>query len=240
MKTDWQERTKILTQKQHYLLQNSNVLVAGLGGVGGIAAEMLCRSGIGNLTLADSDKINLTNLNRQIYTDTTNVGKNKVDILSERLQKINPLLKVSKINTFLKNELILKILKHNKYDFIIDAIDTLSPKVFLIYQSLKFGYGVVSSMGSGGKKNPLMVKVSDVSNSYGCPLAKIVRKKLHRLGVYSGFKVVFSPEKVEKESLKFIESENKKTTHGTISYLPSIFGLYASWVVIDGLLKQKK
>ncbi len=240
MISDWQERTKILIGEKHNILQNSKVLVAGLGGVGGISAEMLCRAGVENLTLADSDKISLSNLNRQIFTDTTNVGRYKTDVLSEKLQKINPLLKISKIKTFLKKEQMLEVLKQNKYDFVIDAIDTLSPKVFLIYHSIKLGYNVVSSMGSGGKTNPEMVKVRDISDSFGCPLARKVRKKLHRLGVYSGFKVIFSAEKIKKDSLKFIESENKKTTHGTISYLPSVFGLYASWVVIDGLLKQKK
>jgi len=237
---DWQERTKILLGEKHDILASSNVLVVGLGGVGGIAAEMICRAGVGKMTIVDGDTINITNLNRQIFTNINNVDKPKAEVLAEKLLSINPELQLNVINSFIKDEQMIDLLKSQPFDYVVDAIDTLSPKVFLIYHSITLGLPIVSSMGAGGKLNPSLVQVNDISRSHDCPLARIVRKRLHRLGIHNGIKVVFSPEKSQKESLLFVDMENKKSTLGTISYLPTIFGIYASWVVIDDIIKKNK
>lgn len=233
----WFDRTELLIGDRYSVLKNSNVLVVGLGGVGGIAAEMLCRAGVGNLTIVDSDVVCESNLNRQVYT-LQDLGKSKSEVLAEKLLNINKNLIVNPINSFIKDDEMLDLLKSQSFDYVVDAIDTLSPKVFLLYHSVSLGFNIVSSMGAGGKLDPSKVEVADISKSHDCPLARIVRKRLHRLGVRKGIKVVFSPEKIIESSLQFIESQNKKTTLGTISYLPTVFGIYASWVVINDLLKK--
>ncbi|MBN2893137.1 MAG: tRNA threonylcarbamoyladenosine dehydratase [Bacteroidales bacterium] len=235
MNIDWQERTKLLLGDKHQKLVVSNVLVVGVGGVGGVVAEMLCRAGVGKITIVDGDKIDITNLNRQIFTSVSSVDKSKAYVLGEKLLSINSDLELIVIDKYIKDYEMVDLLKSDKFDYVVDAIDTLSPKVSLINSCFQLGLNIVSSMGSGGKLNPSLVEVADISKSYNCPLARIVRKRLHGLGVRSGVKVVFSPEKRVETSLKFVEQENKKTTLGTISYMPSIFGIYAAWVVIDDL-----
>lgn len=234
---NWQERTKLLVGRDFTKLQNAHVLIVGIGGVGGIAAEMICRAGVGKITIVDSDEINVTNLNRQIYTLTTNIGNHKVDVLGEKLKLINPELNLNVLNMYVTEETIVEILNSEKFDYVVDAIDTLSPKVQLLVQCSRRGLKVVSSMGAGGKLDPTLVSVADISETHDCPLARILRKRLHRFGVYKGIKAVFSPEKIVESSVILVESGNKKTTLGTISYLPSIFGIYASWVVISDLFK---
>lgn len=233
---NWQERTKLLVGRDFTKLQNAHILIVGIGGVGGIAAEMICRAGVGKMTIVDSDEINVTNLNRQIYTLTTNIGKSKVDVLGKKLKLINPELNLNVLNMYVTEETIVEILNSEKFDYVVDAIDTLSPKVQLLVQCSRRGLKVVSSMGAGGKLDPTLVSVADISETHDCPLARILRKRLHRFGVYKGIKSVFSPEKIVESSVILVESGNKKTTLGTISYLPSIFGIYASWVVISDLL----
>ncbi|MBN2662848.1 MAG: tRNA threonylcarbamoyladenosine dehydratase [Bacteroidales bacterium] len=233
---NWQERTKLLVGDNYKKFADAHVLVVGLGGVGGIAAEMICRAGVGRLTIVDSDTICETNLNRQIYTLTSNIGKSKAEILGEKLKSINPKLELKVINLYVNQVIVQEILTSDKFNYIVDAIDTLSPKVQLLFHSVKLGLKVVSSMGAGGKLDPTMVSVADISQTHDCPLARILRKRLHRLGVYEGVKAIFSPEKIIDGSVKLVESENKKTTLGTISYLPSIFGIYASWVVLNDLM----
>jgi tRNA threonylcarbamoyladenosine dehydratase len=234
---EWQSRTKLLIGlKSMKVLSASHVLVVGLGGVGAYAAEMLCRAGIGKLTIADGDKVQASNRNRQLIALQSTTGKDKTSLMVERLMEINPELKISAINEFLHDEK-MDLLLCNKYDYVVDAIDTLSPKVILIHKSLMNGYPVVSSMGSGGKLDPLQVQVSDISESHTCKLAYKVRKQLHRLGVREGFKVVYSPEVVSKDSVQIIEGErHKKSTVGTISYMPAIFGCVMASVVIRDLI----
>jgi tRNA A37 threonylcarbamoyladenosine dehydratase len=237
--TSWQERTKILLDDNFEKINSANILIVGLGGVGGIATEMLCRAGIGKLTIVDADTIHVSNINRQIYTHHNVVGLPKTDVLGDKLLQINPDLKLTKVQKFLKDDEILDLLASEKFDYVVDAIDTLSPKVFLLYNAINLGLRIVSSMGAGGKLDASMVKVADISKSFGCPLARIVRKRLHRLGIYKGIKVVFSPEKINTNAVLEVNLENKKTTHGTISYLPNIFGIYAANVVINDLINEK-
>ena len=235
MTTDWQERTKLLLGNKHNKLSKANILIVGIGGVGGSAAEILCRSGVSKMTIVDGDIIDITNINRQIFTSQKVVGKFKANILSQKLIDINPDIELTIINKYIEDVEMRNLLETDNFDYVIDAIDTLAPKVQLIYHCMLLDLKIVSSMGAGGKLNPAMVKVDDISKSYNCKLARFVRKKLHKRGIRTGFKVVFSTEKKVEESLIIVESKNKKSNLGTISYMPSIFGIYAAWVVIDEL-----
>jgi len=233
LNSNWQNRTKLLLGEKHKKIENLNVLIVGLGGVGGMAAEMLCRAGVGKMTIIDNDTIDFSNLNRQIFTNTKVINQKKVDVLGEKLLCINPLLKIKTINHYISDNDIIDILKTDNYNYVVDAIDTIAPKVFLLYNCSKLGIKTVSSMGAGGIMNPSLVQVADISKSHDCGLARIVRKRLNRLGVKEGIKVVFSPEKVIKESMQLENLQNKKSTLGTISYLPAIFGIYISWIIVD-------
>jgi tRNA A37 threonylcarbamoyladenosine dehydratase len=236
---DWKSRTELLLGKENIeKLHHSHVLIAGLGGVGGYAAEALCRAGIGQLTIVDNDVVSATNRNRQLLALKRNEGKSKVDIAEERLYDINPDLILYSIKTYLKGEKIPEIFQSN-FDYVVDAIDTLSPKIFFIKNCLERSFPLISSMGSGGKLDPSQIKTGDVSESYGCPFAQIVRKKLHGWGIRTGFKVVYSPEPVPKSAVVVTDNEaNKKSTVGTISYMPAIFGLTAASIVIRDLIKK--
>lgn len=232
----WQERSiQLLGQEHADKLAGSNVLVVGMGGVGAMAAEMICRSGVGSMTIIDADTIQPSNLNRQVPATHSSIGLEKVAVMGERLKQINPGLKLTVINEFIKEERIPQILDGG-YDFVVDAIDSLSPKIFLIYHTLNKGLKLASSMGSGGKVDPSQVQVADFGKSYNCRLAYILRKKLRKMDVHGGFKVVFSTEQVSKDLIIPVEGEpNKKSTVGTISYLPAIFGCTLASIVIRDL-----
>lgn len=238
MPPHWQSRTELLIGTEALQkLSKANVFIAGLGGVGAYAAEMLCRAGVGSLTIADKDIIQPSNRNRQLIALKSNEGKDKVQVLGERLLDINPELRLSIINGLLRDYKIKDALE-TRFDYVMDAIDTLTPKVTLISMSLANGYPLISSMGSGGKLDPMKIRVSDISESFNCRLAYNLRKQLHKLGIREGFKVIFSPEVVSKSSIKLITDERfKKSTVGTISYMPPIFGCIMASVVIRDLLK---
>lgn len=234
---DWLERTELLLGKEQVSkLDSKHVLVVGLGGVGAYAAEQICRAGIGQMTIADGDTIHLTNINRQLPALNSTVGLPKAEYLGKRLLDINPNLNLHIIQEYLRDERMKEVLSQ-RYDYVVDAIDTLSPKIFLIHDAYKNGLRVVSSMGSGGKLDPAKVQIADISESHNCPLARILRKRLHRLGIREGIKVVYSPEEVPENATRPCEDEpNKKTTVGTISYMPPIFGCFIASVVIRDLL----
>ncbi|TAJ11694.1 tRNA threonylcarbamoyladenosine dehydratase [Marinilabiliaceae bacterium JC017] len=235
---EWLTRTRLLLgEEKLQRLQQAHVLVVGLGGVGSYAAEQIARAGVGRMTIVDGDVISDSNRNRQLPALTSTLGHAKADVVAKRLWDINPDLDLTVINEFLKEERIAEILDH-PYDFVVDAIDTLSPKVFLILSSLKKGHKLISSMGAGGKMNPSEIRIADISKSYNCNLARMIRKRIYKFGIRKGFKVVFSPETVDKNHIIFTEGEqNKKTTVGTISYMPAMFGLYAASYVINELTK---
>ncbi|TVQ93970.1 MAG: tRNA threonylcarbamoyladenosine dehydratase [Bacteroidetes bacterium] len=237
---NWQERTiLLLTEKNNTILNNSNVLVAGLGGVGGYTAEMLCRAGIGRMTIIDADQIQPSNRNRQLLALSSTHGKRKALLMRDRLLDINPELKLTVIDEFIRDERTNEILE-TPFDYVADAIDTLSPKIFLIRQVLKNKLPLVSSMGAGGKTDPGQVKIADFAETYQCNLARMLRKRLKNLGVRTGFKTVFSPEMIDEETMQAVENEpNKKTTVGTISYMPAIFGCIMASVVIRDLLDME-
>lgn len=235
----WQERTLQLYGEEKFArLQEANVLVAGMGGVGSMAAEMICRNGVGKMTLIDGDTIQPGNINRQLLATHTTLNREKALVMGERLKDINPGLELTVLHEFLREERIPELLGP-PFDFVVDAIDTLSPKIYLIYHTLHAGLKLASSMGSGGKVDPAQVRVADFGETYNCRLAYILRKKLRKLDVHGGFKVVFSTEQVPKEMIIPVEGEpNKKSTVGTNSYIPAIFGCFLASIVIRELVKE--
>lgn len=231
---EWLSRSEmVLGEEALEKLKASHVLVAGLGGVGSWAAEMVCRAGVGRMTIIDGDIISIGNINRQLPALTSTIGKQKAEVMGARLKDINPALNLKVISEFIRDQRMIDILEEEKYDFVIDAIDTLSPKVFLIYHSLRLKIKIVSSMGAGGKFDPCNIKVADISDTKYCNLARMLRKKLHKLGVRDGFPAVYSPEVIDKDKIIRGSSEsNKASSVGTISYMPATFGIVCASVVI--------
>ncbi len=222
-------------------LHNSCVAVIGLGGVGAYAAEMLARAGVGRLIICDSDVINTSNINRQLLALCSTIGRPKVDLMKQRLEDINPSLQVVTMGDYLTpdniSDILLKTSEECPVDFLVDAIDTLAPKIALIDYCMQHHLPLVSSMGSGAKYDASKVRITDISKSFNCPLAYILRKKLRKIGISKGFKVVFSEELPEKEAIIPIEDEpNKKSQVGTISYLPPVFGCLCAQAAIEYLL----
>lgn len=218
------------------LLAQKHVLVCGLGGVGAVAAEQICRAGIGRLTIVDGDTVHPSNRNRQLPALLSTEGIAKSEVMRTRLLDINPHLQLTVINEYIKDQRLVDVLEQG-YDYVVDAIDTLSPKVYLLYHAHRLGLPVVSSMGAGGKLDPALVQVADLDDSNTCKLAYYMRKHLHKLGVWKGIKVVFSPEVVSRQAVALSEGEiNKKSTVGTISYMPAVFGCFCASVVIRDLL----
>lgn len=235
----WMSRTQLLLGYEPIsALMQKHVLVVGLGGVGGICAEMIARAGVGKMTIIDADTVDLSNANRQIPALHSTAGKLKSEVMAERLKDINPNIQLVVKSIYIKEELTQQILDEAEYDYAVDCIDTLSPKVFFIKACLDRKIPIVSSLGAGGKMDPSQVVITDISKTYQCNLAAYVRKKLHALGVYKGLTVVFSAEKVDQS--RIIETEKafpKKSIIGTISYMPAIFGCMVASVVIRGLIK---
>jgi len=237
---NWLTRTELLLgEEKMNRLRQANVLVVGLGGVGAYAVEQLVRAGIGNITIVDGDTVNTSNRNRQLAALVSTVGKSKIDVVASRLKDINPELNLTVINEFIKDERTPEILDAQKYDFVVDAIDTLSPKVFLIVETFNRGIPLISSLGAGGKLDPTKIEITDISKTHNCKLARMVRKRLSKHKIKKGFTVVFSPEPVDKNHVIEVEDElNKKTTVGTISYMPGLFGMFAASHVIRKLAER--
>ena len=242
MQSEWLQRTELLVKEEGIeRLQSANILIVGLGGVGSFAAEFLVRSGIGNLTIADGDTVDITNINRQLPALNSTIGKNKTDIVAERILDINPKINLKKINEFLEPERMEEILTQEKFDYVLDCIDSLSPKLALIITCKRKKIKLVSAMGAGGKTDPSKVIVRDISKTNNCFLAKQIRKKLKKEQIHKGFRCVFSTEIQDENSLKMTDGSNyKKSFYGTISYMPAIFGLYAAAEVIRFLLKKEQ
>ena len=239
MENYWLERTELLIKKEGLEnLKNAHVLIVGMGGVGSFAAEFMARAGVGNMTIVDGDVVDITNKNRQLPALTSTVGMAKVAVMAERLMDINPELKLTVINEFISPDRAFEIVD-NSFDYVVDCIDSITPKVNLILACKRKRIKVVSSMGAGGKINPALVKVSDIHNTRDCYLAKSVRKRLAKEGIQKGVKVVFSSEIPNEESLQLVENQDyKKSYYGTISYMPAIFGLYAASVAINFLINK--
>lgn len=240
MSEKWLERTELLIKEKGIeILRNSNILVIGLGGVGSFAAEFLVRAGIGKMTIADGDTVDITNINRQLPALHSTIGKQKSGIMEERLLDINPKLDLTKISQFLNPENMEELLDSEKFDYVLDCIDSVSPKLSLIKAARKRKIKIVSCMGAGGKTDPSKVMVRDISKTKNCYLAKQVRKRLKKEKIHKGFRCVFSDELQKEDSLKMTDGSNfKKSFYGTISFIPALFGLYAAAEVINYLLKK--
>ncbi len=235
---NWKIRTELLIGKEAVRkLSESSVLIAGVGGVGAFAAEYICRAGIGKITIVDSDIVDTTNRNRQLNALVSTIGMLKVEVLAKRLRDINPNAEIIPLNIYLKDEKIPELVLSDKFDYAVDAIDTLSPKVHLIMNCMKQNIRLVSSMGAGGKLDPSKVYLVDISKTHDCPLARALRKRLHRFGITKGFKAVYSPEGAHGEIIETEpETSNKRSIIGTISYMPSIFGCFCASAVIRDLV----
>jgi tRNA A37 threonylcarbamoyladenosine dehydratase len=239
MSTDnWMERTELLVGSEGILkLQNAHVLVAGLGGVGGYAVEQLCRAGIGRLTIADADVVQSSNRNRQIIALRSTQNQNKTEVFRHRLKDINQRVRLVVKPDYLMDTAIDELLT-TQYDYVVDAIDTLTPKVQLLAKAKFKGLRIVSSMGAGGRFDPARVEIKDISESHHCKFAFMVRKYLKKFNITDGIKVVFSPERVNKSAVMEIKDEKyKKSIVGTISYMPPLFGCFCASVVIRDILE---
>lgn len=236
-------------------LRNSSVAVFGLGGVGGHAAEALCRAGVGRLVLVDFDDVCLTNINRQILALDDTVGRPKALVMAERMRRINPAADVVPCKDFYGAE-SSDFLLSEKFDYVLDAIDHITSKLHLIRTCREKGLPVISSMGAASKLDPTRIRVADISATHACRMARIVRKLLKRQGVESGVKVVFSTEEFRESAIvdarcgddcscpdrdvPDVACRRRKITLGSISYIPAIFGLTMAGVVVNDLLNERE
>lgn len=257
----WQERTEMLLGAEKLeRLSNSLVVVAGVGGVGSYAAEMLIRAGIGRLVLIDCDVVSETNKNRQLLALDSTIGKSKCEVMKSRLVDINPEADIVIFERYILSDKVdytsgeiaqgISIPKNGAKiaeifseivaevgvpDFVVDAIDTLSPKIALIKHCMQQEYPLVSAMGAGAKYDITKIRITDISKTFQCPLAYMVRKKLRKEGIHKGFQAVFSEELPDRESMVRVEENNKKSQVGTISYMPAVFGCACAQAVLSNL-----
>ncbi len=240
--SSWLGRTKLLIgEEKLQKLINSNVLVVGLGGVGSFAAEFIARAGVGRMTIVDGDVVDPTNRNRQLPALATTHGVGKAEWMAKRILEINPELNLRVVNEFMRVQPVKDLLASEKYDYVIDAIDSITPKITLIRTCYFNNIPLVSSTGAGGKMDPTKIKVADISKTYNDKLAYYVRKRLKRYKIYKGVTTVFSAEHAPPGSLMMTDGNNfKKSAYGTISYLPAAFGGVCASVVIRGLVDWKE
>jgi len=236
---EWTERAELLFKKEGLeKLKNSNILIVGVGGVGSFAAEFIARAGVGKITIVDGDVVDITNINRQLPALHSTVGEPKIDVVGNRLMDINPELQLTKIKEFLSPERAFEIVS-DEYDFVMDCIDSVTPKLNLIIAAKRKKVKIISSMGAGGKMEASKVKVADISKTQNCFLAKAIKKRLKEVKIDKGVKVVFSSEIQDETSLKTTDGKNyKKSFYGTNSYMPGLFGLYAAETVIRHILNK--
>lgn len=208
------------------LLAGAHVLVVGVGGVGAYAAEVVARSGVGAITLVDGDTVAPSNLNRQLPALVSTLGEPKVEVMRRRLLDINPECRVEACCGFIAPDDVAPMLDRVRPDFVIDAIDSIAPKVALIETCLRRKVKIISSMGAGGRTDPMKVRYADISETVHDGLAREVRHRLRRVGISKGLKVVFSTEQPRKASLVLTdEIAFKRSSFGTVSWIPAQFGL---------------
>ncbi len=239
--TDWLQRTELLIGLDSInQLKQSNVLVAGMGGVGSFAAEFLCRAGIGHMTIVDGDLVDPSNKNRQIVALDSTVNMYKADVMAMRMYDINPDLKLTVIKEFLTPDLMMALVT-TKFDWVLDCIDSLQPKLYFLVAAVTNGVKVASSMGAGGRIDPQKIRIAPIFETDCCRFAYKVRKGLRRKGFTDApIIAVYSEELVNRDSLQLTDGNNfKRSYYGTISYLPALFGLNLASVVIRDLIKDK-
>lgn len=226
------KRTELLLGRESIeKLKNSYIAIFGIGGVGGYTAEALARSGVGKLDLIDNDTVALSNINRQIIALHSTVGRYKVDVMKERIYDINPDAEVNAIRCFFLPENKDEF-DFGKYDYIVDAVDTVSAKIAIIEEAKKAGVPVISSMGAGNKLHPEMFELADISKTSVCPLAKVMRNELKKRGI-TDVKAVYSKEPPIKSGV--IDEKSGKPVPGSISFVPSAAGLIIAGEIIRQL-----
>ncbi|MFM1745096.1 MAG: hypothetical protein RLZZ630_1033 [Bacteroidota bacterium] len=237
----WLSRTALITGQEGLdKLERAHVLVIGLGGVGSYAAEFIARAGVGEMTIVDGDDVEASNRNRQLPALATTEGQSKAILMEERLRAINPEIRLHVIRSFLMPEVIENVIASHPFDYVVEAIDSITPKTMVIAAARARKLPIVSSMGAGGKLDPTKLLVADISKTHTCRFARYIRKRLAKLGVRKGVKAVFSTELVIRESLMMTDgSRFKKSAYGTISYLPATFGSVCASVAIRDLLKTE-
>ncbi|WP_396175527.1 ThiF family adenylyltransferase [Flavobacterium sp.] len=235
----WQERAELLFKTEGLNnLKNANVLLVGLGGVGSFAAEFLARAGVGKMTIVDGDVVDITNINRQLPALHSTVGMPKVHVVGDRLMDINPELQLTRLQEFLSPERALEVVTP-EFDYVLDCIDSVTPKLNLIIAAKRKRVKIISSMGAGGKMEASKVKVTDISKTENCFLARTIKRRLKEVKI-DKLKVVFSSEIQDESSLKMTDGTNfKKSFYGTNSWMPCLFGLHAAETVVTYLLEKK-
>ena len=238
--TKWLERAELLLKPEGLQkLTNANVLIVGLGGVGSFAAEFLVRSGVGKMTIVDGDTVDVTNINRQLPALHSTINQPKIKIVGDRLLDINPELKLTCLEEFLSPERAFELVT-NDFDYVLDCIDSVTPKLNLILAAKRKKVKIISNMGAGGKFLSSRIKVKDISKTDYCPLAKNIRKRLKKEGISKGVKVVYSDERPDYDSVKRTDGSNfKKSFYGTNSWIPAAFGLQAAETVVLDLIGKK-
>ena len=247
MESRWTDRTALLLgEDKMRRLQEAHVLIVGVGGVGAYAAEMLCRAGVGEMTIVDADTVQPTNINRQLPATHSTIGRPKVEVLAERFRDINPDIRLHALPMYLKEEEVASLLDGTlncqlsivncQFNIIVDAIDTIAPKCALIAEAMHRGIPIVSSMGAGAKSDITQIRFADLWDTYHCGLAKAVRTRLKKASIRKSLPVVFSTEQADRRAIITVDDErNKKSTAGTISYMPAVFGCYLAEYVIRHL-----
>lgn len=235
----WLERTELLIGTESLQkLKDSNILVVGLGGVGSYAAEALVRAGVGKMTIIDGDVVDPTNKNRQLQALDSSAGQQKAHLLKVRFLDINPELNVTVLDHFMEPDPMIAFLQANQFDFVLDCIDSLKPKLSMILILRRMKLRFISSMGAGGKMDPSKIRIADVFKTQECKFAQQIRKSLKKHGVERGVLCVYSEEIQPKHSLKHTDGSNyKKSFYGTISYMPAMFGLTMASEVIRRIIK---
>lgn len=237
--TNWLERTELLIKKEGISsLQNANILVVGLGGVGAFACEFLARAGVGKMTIVDGDVVDTTNKNRQLVALDSTIKKYKTDIMASRIRDINPNIELNVITEFLEPERAYALVT-DQFDYVADCIDSISPKLSLIKSCRDHKIKLISSMGAGGVLDPSLVKVGNIDKTRDCPLARHIRKRMKQENISYKFKAVFSSEIAPKDTMKQTDGTNyKRSYYGTISYMPAVFGIHVASTIINHLLKK--
>lgn len=226
----------LLGEEKLERLKNSSVAVFGIGGVGGFAAEALCRSGVGNIDIFDSDVVDESNLNRQIIATVNTVGEDKITAMKDRLLSINPNLKIGGGKIFYLPENASNI-DLSKYDYIIDAVDTVSAKIELIERASNLSIKIISSMGTGGKLHAEQLKIAKIEDTKGCPLARVMRRELKTRGI-SGVKVIYSEEESVKNSDLTVKKSDGKTAPPSMIFVPAVAGLLLAEQVVLDLIEE--
>jgi tRNA A37 threonylcarbamoyladenosine dehydratase len=238
----WLDRSELLLGAESIeRLKKSHVLIVGLGGIGSFAGEFIARAGVGKMTIIDGDVFDPTNKNRQLTALDSTIGKNKAVVLAERIKDINPDIELNIVQEFVLPERVWELLKEYKPDYVMDCIDSVTPKLEWIVACLRLKIKIISHLGAGGKLDPSAVQVTKLTNTYNCKLAAHIKKRLKRKDVeFKKVKAVFSSEIQKKESLKMTDGSNyKRSFYGTASYIPALFGLMGAAEVIKHLSKEK-